>query len=280
MRLALALSLLLSFPVFAQMTLETQVHEVDVTSEMGDYALVFLASGHVAKAELSRPEIIQELQRSKKDHDWFKFELDQDRVIQDVQAMAAPYNKEFAPQDAAFADYIPSIIPNLDEAKALFRDRRKPREGETQCFNRAMVWSYDWRLNKQVYSSKIWVFFTRKYVRQYNFEWWFHVAPMIHVNIDGKVKERVMDMKYSSAPRTSKEWTDIFLKDDYPCPTVTTYSDHANYPESGSCFIQKSSMYFYQPIDLEFLEKFGTRKDQWVLSDVKEAYREAFGLAR
>ena len=83
-------------------------------------------------------------------------------------------------------------------------------------------------------------------------------------------------MKYARGPLKLKQWTDIFMRDNADCPVVQKYSDHANYPESGSCFVMKSSMYYYQPVDLEEEELSGTVRNRWVPAEVSHAYQEAF----
>jgi hypothetical protein len=124
----------------------------------------------------------------------------------------------------------------------------------------------------------MWVFFTRKYIREFSFDWWFHVSPYVHVVENGKVRERIMDVKYSRGPVKLKQWTDIFLRNDAPCPLVEKYTDHANYPEFGSCFVMKSSMYYYQPADLEWKEAFGLEKQAYLPSEIVAAYLEAFNI--
>ena len=104
------------------------------------------------------------------------------------------------------------------------------------------------------------------------------MAPMVHVVVNNEVKERVMDIKYAKGPLKLKQWTDIFMRDNADCPVVEKYSDHANYPESGSCFLMKSSMYYYQPVDLEQLELTGIGKSRWLAPEVKHAYLEAFDI--
>jgi hypothetical protein len=37
-------------------------------------------------------------------------------------------------------------------------------------------------------------------------------------------------------------------------------------------------MYYYQPVDLEFLEKYGNVRSSWLESDVRGAYAEAFEI--
>jgi hypothetical protein len=101
---------------------------------------------------------------------------------------------------------------------------------------------------------------------------------MVHVAFDNSVKERIMDIKYSKGPLNLKEWTDIFMRDNTNCPVVVNYSDYADFQESSSCFVMKSSMYYYQPMDLEEFEITTSPKTKWIQQEVQEAYREAFDL--
>jgi hypothetical protein len=126
---------------------------------------------------------------------------------------------------------------------------------------------------------KSFIFFSKKYIRKFNFDWWFHVAPLVHVVNKNKIEERVMDIKYARGPRKMKEWSDIFMKDDSQCLIINQYSDFADWPESSNCYIMRTSMYYYQPLDMENLEKFGYEKNRWIESELQGAYAEAFNLS-
>jgi hypothetical protein len=102
---------------------------------------------------------------------------------------------------------------------------------------------------------------------------------MINVAINGEIHERTMDRKYSSGPLPLQKWATIFLRGSgAKCPYVHSYTDHSAYPEAGWCFFQKSSMYYYQPVDLEFLDKYGSVRNSWSEQDVRTAYMEAFSV--
>jgi hypothetical protein len=73
-------------------------------------------------------------------------------------------------------------------------------------------------------------------------------------------------------------WTDIFMRNNSDCPKVETYSEQANYPESNWCYIMESPMYYYQPVDLENLEKKGEIKNSWNPTEVRDAYKDAFDI--
>jgi len=175
------------------------------------------------------------------------------------------------------SDYVPSVLESFDQVRSLFFEMRPSPVLHSECWQRAHVWAYEWRVKHQLFTSKAWIFFTRKYIRENpDLTWWFHVAPLVHVKLDGVIKERVLDRKYTNGPLSIKKWTDTFMRSREHCRLVDTYSDHANYQDSASCFLQKSSMYYLQPMDLELLEKFDTIRDSWVEAELRTAYAQAF----
>lgn len=264
---------------FAGREISTQIYDIDM-GQPHEEPLIFLSTGQVVTLPLENKSLFHDLKLAIKNKKWFLITINDEREIVSLKEIPAPPT---AIQNAGIKSvlnelpYEPSILKDMNQARTLFYEARTGHHKDSQCYNRAHVWSYEWRTKRNVYSSKAWLFFTRRFIRKYQFEWWFHVAPMIHVVSDGAVRERVMDMKYSTrGPLKLKQWTDIFVRDNSHCPVVEKYSDHANFPESGSCFVMKSSMYYYQPIDLEKLETKGVKKTRWLESEVRHAYEEAF----
>lgn len=282
MRLILCLFIsILTTSVFASTVIETQIREIDFGLN-NEESLLFLTTGQVVSYPNPDSKTVQELREVALNKTWIRITINDKNEFMEFTAIPSKDIPQIQNQKLFSwnnASYEPSILADLDEARSFFYDARHTEpQKETQCFNRAHIWAYEWRTKRNLYSSKSWLFFTRKFIRKYKFEWWFHVAPMVHVIVDGQVKERVMDIKYAKGPLKLKQWTDIFMRDNANCPVVTKYSDHANYPESGSCFLMKSSMHYYQPIDLENAETFGYEKTMWNQLEVKEAYREAFDI--
>lgn len=268
------MSCLLSLPLFAATELTTKIHDIDYGFKPGDDVLVFLSSGHVAKLRQS-----SDLLSSKSDmkKSWYKVSMDDDRFITDLTPTEAPAPEAKVTLDGqkGLMSYVPTTIASMAVAKSLFREARyNPKE--SQCFNRAMVWSYEWWRKHSLRSNKILIYFTRTYIRRYNFEWWFHIAPLVHVMDNGKVVERVMDVKYSSGPIELVKWANIFLHKDPPCPIITKYSEYADYPYTGECFLQRTHMYTYQPADLQMYEAWGYSKENFNMDEVRGAYLEAF----
>lgn len=261
-----------------------RIVSIDRTLQGNKKDLVFLSSGQVVKVDSGNNNLRDYLFRSQLAGKWLKIQIDDLRQIENATETEAPFEDE-PQEDKNFlsnnftedSTYKPSILKSVSQAQELF-DQAPYKKKESQCYNKAHIWAYDWRIKSNVYSSKIWIFFTRKYIREYEFEWWFHVAPYVHVVIGDSVKERVMDKKYTKGPVKINDWSNIFMRNSAKCPVVTNYTDHADYPESAYCFLMKSSMYYYQPVDLEKLEQDGTVRTRWIYPEVKHAYQEAFDI--
>lgn len=176
-----------------------------------------------------------------------------------------------------FDTYFPTIISSEAKANEIF-NQMVHKQKTSECFNRAHAWTYSLRKEQNIYSSKAWLFFTRKYIRRFDFPWWFHVAPMFHVSEGNQVVERVADKKYASKVLPMKKWTDIFMRNKMDCPLIENYSDYADYPETGWCYIMKTNMYYYQPIDIENFENDGVEKTSWNFFEVQQAFRDALEI--
>jgi hypothetical protein len=85
-----------------------------------------------------------------------------------------------------------------------------------------------------------------------------------------------MDVKYTSGPLEFRTWTNIFMNRDPECPVITKFSEYADNPYLGDCYIQRTNMYTYQPADLQMYEAWDYKKDNFVMDEVRQAYLEAF----
>lgn len=268
-----------SLSLNAATTLETRVHSLDFGDTQADAVLALLANGQVARINTSEVTLLEKLQHAQTLGQTLKLSLNDKNEITSLKPIfqIQLITKSSVENKMMFQDFIPSVLGSYEQARNLFLEMRKSPVQESQCWQRAHVWSYEWRMKHDLFTSKAWIFFTRKYLRENpDFGWWFHVAPMVHVNMDGVIKERVMDRKHANGPQMIKRWTDTFIRDRSVCRVVDTYSDHANFQDSASCFLQKSSMYFLQPVDLELFEKFATPRSSWVEPELVDAYDKAF----
>lgn len=268
---------LLSMPVMALTEITTQVYDVDYGTKPNEEVLILLTSGDVAKILPENKVLLAKFALNKTKGKWFKITMDKERFIEKFELVPTPPSNEkkiFSPENL-LATYVPTTIASMDVAKKYFKEARYyPKD--SQCFNRAMVWSYEWWKKHSLKSNKILMYFTRTYIRRYNFEWWWHIAPMVHVMDNGKVVERVMDVKYTRGPLEIPKWTNIFMRNDAPCQVITKYSDYADNPYVGECYLQRANMYTYQAADLQMLEAWGYTKDKFLMDEVRGAYLEAF----
>lgn len=274
MRMIGLISFWLSLSLYAKSKITVQIYDVDYGFSQKDDILVFLNTGMVAKVHQSNKHLLK-VMSSKSPMSSMTLSLDKNRYITAI-IPAEEAKKNIVDQTSLdFLDYIPTTVKDMSVAKAYFHEARY-YEKESQCYNRAMIWSYEWWKNHSLKSNKLLIYFTRNYIRRNNFEWWFHIAPYIHVVENEKVVERVMDIKYTSGPLPFKDWTNIFMNNNYACPVITKYSDYADFPYSGDCFIQRTNMFTYQPADLQMNEAWGYTKDQFIIDEIRAAYLEAF----
>ncbi|MBY0517979.1 MAG: hypothetical protein K2P81_13800 [Bacteriovoracaceae bacterium] len=276
------LILVMGLVFFAQFSFshvrDSSVNAVDIAPDSSSYHLVLLNDGHVLKIKFEDGALISEINNQKSfNKKIFRFEYDDDRYISKIEnTLETDTSKNFN-NPFIEAEYVPTTVASIELLRKYFKEAPYNSK-ESQCFNRAMVWSYGWWRKHSMKSMKLFIYFTRDYIRRYNFEWWFHVAPYAHVIEDGKVVERVLDVKYSSGPLSFKKWSDIFMRNDADCRVITKYSEYADFPYSGSCFYQRAHMYTYQPADLQMNEAWGYTKDNFNMTEVRGAYKEAFDI--
>lgn len=162
-----------------------------------------------------------------------------------------------------------TVLANYAEANSIFRGMNRSYKKNTECTDRAHVWAYEEWKKHNLISRKVFMFFTNTYIRRYNYHWWFHVSPYTLVGS----QEYIMDRRYTSAPRTRKTWSDIFIYSKKSCP-VTTYAHYRrnkNGPEH--CFHVKSSMYNRLPYHVRMQEDHGRVQTRFNTSEVNFSYR-------
>ena len=273
------LPVLLSFaifaPVFANTNFVSKIHDIDYGQSKDDEVLLFMENGHVVKFH---NDTDLGMSRSEMDHmkgRTVSVDADQERYITHLELHRPSEISDSLPENEIIQEFVPTTIANMSVAKSYFKEARyNPKE--SQCFNRAMVWSYEWWRKHSLKSKKMMIYFTRSYIRRYNFEWWFHIAPLVNVMNEGTVVERMMDIKYSSGPLEIRKWTNLFMKNDAECRIITKYSDFADNPYTGECYLQRTNMYTYQPADLQMEEAWGYKKENFIMNEVRGAYLEAY----
>jgi hypothetical protein len=260
--------------------ISTQVTEIEISEKGYEHSLVFLASGEVAKIKPGQNELLQQLLSAKDHQQSLKLTMNKGREITHVDLLSATLEQDtsvLSSSQKSLNVENPTVLNSLSIAQKYFSSARYKHK-ESQCFNRAHIWSYEWKTQNRINTSKMFIFFSIKYIREHDFQWWFHVAPYVHVVIGTDIKERIMDRKYLSAPGSVREWIDRLIIAGTQCRTIEKFSEYSNYPESGDCYLLRSSMYTYWPLDLEMEELNGTKKRAWVEDEIEQAYSEALDI--
>lgn len=272
-------------------SIKTEIIKIETIENQ---SLIFASDGAIY--EPSTPEVLSAAKTALKTSKTVKFELEQNVQIEDLlgrrnivtnitiqseKADFTPAYKYHSQKD----NYDPTLlmstyitdVETFDQANRLFKSMRTRMRRKSQCYNRAHVWAWELHKNyigdQRVQVGKMWLFFTKKYIRNYNYKWWFHITPYL---TQGE-KTLAMDRSYTKAPVETKQWTDIFIQSRENCTEVNRYTDYENFQNSTDCFLIKTSVHYWQPWHIENLEKKGQVRSDWQQFELKKAYRNAVG---
>lgn len=262
----------------ASTNLVSSIHKIDHPLHPEETTLLLLTNGLVIK---TTSDLLKKSFHDLNISENFIFEIDEDRNLLSLKPFVTtdmilvPIRKILAG-----SQFKPTILTSMNEAIRIFNDFKKKSKEDSQCYNRSHVWAYESRRNFGLSSMKIFLFFTRSYIREYNFKWWFHNAPMTYLYDGGSSNEIVLDPVFSTGPITVKKWTDIFIKTKDRCEEVSKYSEFDLKQETRYCYIIKENMFYYQPLDLEKLEQQGHKRKNWIEWEIKNAYAQGFGVSQ
>ncbi|MFP5387471.1 MAG: protein-glutamine glutaminase family protein [Bacteriovoracia bacterium] len=255
-----------------------RIHSIDLARTQGEETHLYIDDGYVLKIPPQDKQSLEVYQEFMEEGKIVKFRIDENRTIISSEEVDVPDEDEVTSGLSIQEDYAPSVLSSTEEAQRIFNSMRKGATSWSQCYNRAHVWAYESKKSFNLDSMKMFLFFTRKYIREYNFEWWFHVSPFTYVMEEGNRTEKILDFKFSKGPTNVQKWTDLFMSNRALCPVITKYSEYENNEEQEYCYLYKASMYYLQPLDLDNLERTGTAKSQWLKYEVRRAYRNGFGV--
>jgi hypothetical protein len=170
--------------------------------------------------------------------------------------------------------FTPTVVSSWNAAATVFRRMRRDYTSKGECFNRAHIWSYEEHRLSNFNSMKVFMFFTDRYIRKYNFHWWFHVTPMTYVQ--SLRSPRVLDRRYTSQPIQTKTWSDIFIRSKLQCRKVEKFDDYFLNQRSQDCYHIHTSMYYVVPRDIERRDLTGSEKTEWVERQIQRAYKDGF----
>lgn len=270
--LPVLITILFAFSANAE-RLTTKVQHIEEAKTAKDVHLILFENGRVGFLPAAEKSSLVPLKESQKKRDWLEVELDRKNNFIAGSIVSAPkgmdQRNDPVPEPVTFD---PTNLGTLEEANAIFLRMNRRHQRDSQCYNRAHVWAYEEFVRTQLRSVKLFMFFTRSYIRKYRYKWWFHVTPMTYVN----GVAMTLDRTFMKRPVAIKTWTDNFIYSKRNCPVVYKYSQYRNNQETEHCYLHPASMYYWQPRDLENNERTGFEKNQFIRSEVNWAYQEAF----
>lgn len=166
-----------------------------------------------------------------------------------------------------------TTLRSYDDAQNLMDTFNGKTSDDSQCYNRAHMWTYESLATQKVSLGKVWIFFTRRYIRDYRYKWWFHVSPYANV-ADGNNKY-VLDRGFTQVPFNMTNWKNLFIQSKANCPVVTDYRSYENNQETQHCYLMYSNQYYWQPYQLKNLATQGTGQWQYRMNDLKITYKDA-----
>jgi hypothetical protein len=172
--------------------------------------------------------------------------------------------------------FAPTELQYLQEAHNLFNNMLNDGDkSRSQCFKRAHIWAYDMWSKLGIFSQKIFIFYTQRYIQLEDFEWWFHVAPMVVV----KGEDYVLDGTFMEKPVTLKAWKDYFIKSkDITCPMIDRYQEYSENQWKRLCYLMKTPMYNFSPLDIQNRDLENIQRNHWVLEELQDARRAFRGF--
>lgn len=186
-------------------------------------------------------------------------EVDQD--ILDFNHFQYNQLRSFAPTDLGTPENVTKVFNSLinDGDRSI-----------SQCFKRAHMWAYDMWSKSKIFSEKIFIFYTKRYQILEDFDWWFHVAPMVRAS----GVEYVLDGTFMSQPVTLEAWKNRFIKSNkITCPVIERIQEFENNHWTRLCYLMKVPMYHFRPLDIENRDKRGEERNHWLLEELQDARR-------
>lgn len=272
------LLILFSFVLSAIAVADTyKIENIDRGRKSGEKDLVYLSDGRIGiLPDAKSAEALTASEALRKDLP-VEIKLDKNHNVSTIKISDRP-EKNFSPESSLTPqnDYIPTVLPDMASVNTIFKRMNRRWQMDSQCYNRAHVWNYEEYQRTGLLSKKVFIFYTRRYIRDYRFKWWFHAIPTVLVKNEGNIVERYLDPMFARSPLPQKGWTDLFIKSKRSCPVITKYSQYRDNQETEHCYLHFSSMYYWQPRDLDNFERTGFEKKNFIRSEVNWSYWEAF----
>lgn len=290
------LLLMMSISAFAGYTVKSHIVEIEDNGDEKTLDVLVSYDGRIFKVDKENTSLIEELKVAREIGSQVEIDLQTNFVsehilneIEEIKEVRLLSREGTRKSRRTFVDepispmnnYIPSDLGTYEKAERIFKGLRNvgKTQRRSQCFNRAYVWSKYMYKTAGVRSMKVLIFYSRRYRREIKgSKWWFHIAPVVKVQDE----YYTMDYEFHRRPKTVKDWQNFFTfripDKQYDCRFITHYSEfkknYDNYSEW--CFLQYTSMYYWEPNDIARVENEGIEKTRFSESILKIATKEAF----
>ena len=270
-------------------SMRVAVKELLPPDSFSENYLVLVSSGEVLELSPSEAETLSDINWAIENNEQVEIDVKESRVKSNFNRSTIETTRLISLREETdeenLDDYIPTPLDNYNVASAvntnvikqMFLFLRKDLNPDSQCYNRAQIWVHDLATkflpNRTINLGKMWLFFTKRYIREFNYKWWFHVSPYTYLK--GDPSEIMLDRTYHHSPRRFTRWKNMFMKNNAPCTEVKYYSHYNNNQEAAYCYTIKSSMYYYQPYQIENLEKGHKQRRGFLQNELELAYKDA-----
>ena len=266
----------------SQTILESKIIKIDYGNNSNQaHLIMFEQDGQVGFLDQQNLKLLKLSEESIVKHETVKAVLDQNHQVLSLTAVknSSLQLSTSVPLPLISTEgqpYIPTVVSSLDEASTIFDHLNRRTKRSAECYNKAEIWTYENLKQRNLKSMKVFLFFTSRYIREYNYKWWFHVSPYVLVREGGTIVEQVIDHTFTDGPTAFTPWTEIFIQTGETCPVAAKYSDYSKHEEEHDCYLMKMPMYSWQPWKLEELETKGIQKTEFLPSEIEQAYSEGF----
>lgn len=236
--------------------------------------------------ELSARGFLVNIRPLSKNEEKSKYELRQEikRLRGVNRALNTTPRAPFAPTTVSTANQLYEVFSNVDPMNQDYMDLND------NCFNRSHYFArqneigafgqLDEISRKQsgvllkptidvrkqpIYSEKIFIFFTERYMKAFDHKWWYHTSPTVRVVKGGGHDVFVLDRSYMDQAVPRQAWLQAFgghayqkakLKDGSfwdgsGCKPLKTLADYVKGAKTEMCFYtENQNMFTYVPTDL------------------------------
>jgi hypothetical protein len=149
--------------------LETRI--VDVEVEAGDDKVMILAEsdGRVLWADAQDSKLVEAFKKASETGRYLRVNFDDAKgTVEGVVLLAKRLDVAEAPSRSNNKDesFQPTVFNSLQDAQNLFNTMDNQTKNDSECYNRAHGWAYDLYTQYRINSLKIFIFFTKRYIRE------------------------------------------------------------------------------------------------------------------